>query len=63
LAKENDARITAVIVTKPFHLISITMMQKEYTRSEYKKHPDTVAAKALGVVADAAKCPTLNRIG
>jgi hypothetical protein len=63
LAKENYARITAVIVTKPFHLVSITMSQMEYTRSEYKKHSDTVAEKALGVVADVAKCPNLNRLG
>ena len=55
LAKENGARITAVTVTEPFHLFSVAMSQIEYTRSEYKKHADTVAERALGVVADAAK--------
>ena len=55
LAKENGARITAVTVTEPFHLFSVAMSQIEYTRSEYKKHADTAAEKALGVVADAAK--------
>ena len=55
LAKENGAKITAVTVTEPFHLFSVAMSQIEYTRSEYKKHADTVAERALGVVADAAK--------
>ena len=65
LAKENGARITAVTVTEPLHLFSVAMSQIEYTRSEYKKHVDTVAERALGVVADAAKsagvaCDTLH---
>jgi nucleotide-binding universal stress UspA family protein len=55
LAKENGARITAVTVIEPFHLFSVAMSQIEYTRSEYKKHADTVAERALAVVADAAK--------
>ena len=65
LAKENGARITAVTVTEPFHLFSVAISQIEYTRSEHKKHADTVSEKALGVVADAAKragvaCDTLH---
>jgi len=43
LAKENGARITVVTITEPFHLFSVAMSQIEYTRSEYKKHADTVA--------------------
>jgi nucleotide-binding universal stress UspA family protein len=55
LAKEIGAAITAVTVTEPFHLFSVAPSQLEYTRSEYKRHTDAVAKKALGVVSDAAK--------
>ncbi len=65
LAKENGARITAVTVTEPFHLFSVAISQIEYTRSEYKRHADAGAEKALGVVLDTAKragvaCDTLH---
>jgi nucleotide-binding universal stress UspA family protein len=65
LAKENGARITAVFVTEPFHVLSVALEQLEYTRSEYQKHADAVAEKALGAVATAAKhadvaCETLH---
>jgi nucleotide-binding universal stress UspA family protein len=55
LAKEIRAKVTAVTVTEPFHVISVAPRQIEYTRSEYKKHTDAVADKALGFVLDAAK--------
>jgi nucleotide-binding universal stress UspA family protein len=55
LAKEIAAKVTAVTVTEPFHVISVAPRQLEYTRSEYKRHTDAVAAKALGVVKDAAE--------
>jgi nucleotide-binding universal stress UspA family protein len=55
LAKQIGARITAVTVTEPFHVFSVEPRQLEYTRSEYQKHADAAAAKALGVVVDAAQ--------
>jgi nucleotide-binding universal stress UspA family protein len=54
LAKALGARVTAVTVTEPFHLFSLAPSQLEYTRSEYKKHTDAIAAKALGAVSAAA---------
>jgi len=55
LAKAIGAKITAVTVTEPFHVISVAPSQLEYTRSEYKKHTEAYAAKALAGAADAAK--------
>jgi nucleotide-binding universal stress UspA family protein len=54
-AKESSAKITAVTVTEPFHLISVSPSQIEYTRSEYKKHSEAEAEKVLGVVSAAAE--------
>ncbi len=64
-AKEIGAKITAVTVTEPFHVISISPNQLEYTPIEYEKHFKAHAAKVLGVVSDAAKlagviCETLH---
>ena len=55
LAKEIGAKVTAVTVTEPFHVISVAPRQLEYTRSEYERHADAVAGKALGAVLEAAK--------
>ena len=54
-AKEIGAKITAVTVTEPFHLLSVTPNQLEYAPIEYKKHAEAQAGKVLGVVSAAAK--------
>ena len=54
-AKEIGAKITAVTVTEPFHLVSVKPSQLEYTPIEYKKHAEAQANKVLGVVSAAAK--------
>jgi len=64
-AKKIGAKITAVTVTEPFHLISVAPSQLEYTPTEYKKHAETHAEKVLGAVSAAAKlagvhCETLH---
>jgi nucleotide-binding universal stress UspA family protein len=64
-AKESGARIIAMTVTEPFHLISVAPRQIEYTRSEYKKHSEAEAEKVLGVISAAAKragvaCETMH---
>lgn len=55
LAKEIGAKVTAVAVTEPFHLLSVALSQIEYTPSEYKKHTEAGAETALAVVSAAAK--------
>ena len=64
-AKEIGAKITAVTVTEPFHLLSVAPSQLEYTPTEYKKHAKANAEKVLGTVSAAAKsagvdCETLH---
>jgi nucleotide-binding universal stress UspA family protein len=64
-AKEIGAKITAVTVTEPFELVSVSQIQLEYTPIEYKKHFKAHAEKVLSVVLDAAKsagvvCDTLH---
>ena len=64
-AKEIGAKITAMTVTQPFHLLSVAPSQLEYTPIEYKKHAEASAAKVLGIVLAAAKsagvsCETLH---
>jgi nucleotide-binding universal stress UspA family protein len=54
LAKALGAKVTALNVTEPFHVFSVAPSQLEYTRNEYKKHTDAIAAKALGAVSAAA---------
>ena len=54
-AKEIAAKITAVTVTEPFHMLSVSPSQLEYTPIEYKKHAEAQANKVLGVVSAAAK--------
>jgi len=54
-AKEIGAKITAVTVTEPFHLLSLAPDQLEYTLIEYKKRAETHAEKVLGTVSNAAK--------
>jgi nucleotide-binding universal stress UspA family protein len=64
-AKEIGAKITAVTVTEPFHVLSLVPSQLEYTPIEYKKHAEAHAEKVLGTVSAAAKlagvaCETLH---
>jgi nucleotide-binding universal stress UspA family protein len=54
-AKETGAKITAVTVTEPFHVVSVKPSQLEYTRREYEKHAEAHAEKVLGAVSAAAK--------
>ena len=44
-AKEIGAKITAVTVTEPFHMLSAKPSQLEYTPGEYKKHAESCAKK------------------
>jgi nucleotide-binding universal stress UspA family protein len=64
-AKEIGAKITALTVTEPFHLVSVEPSQLGYTPIEYKKHAQAHAEKVLGSVSAAAKlagvgCDTLH---
>ena len=54
LAKEISAKITAVTVTEPFHLLSVKPSQLEYTPIEYKKYSEAHAETVLGRVSAAA---------
>jgi len=54
-AKQIGAKITAVTVTEPFHLLSVAPRQLEYTPLEYKKHAEAHAEKVLGTVSEAAR--------
>ena len=54
-AKEIGAKITAVTVTEPFHVLSLAPSELEYTPIEYKKHAEAHAQKVLGSVSAAAK--------
>jgi hypothetical protein len=64
-AKEIGAKITAMTVIEPFHLLSVAPSQLEYTPIEYKKHAEAHANKVLGIVSASAKsagvaCDTLH---
>ena len=64
-AKEIGAKITAMTVTEPFELVSVSQIQLEYTPIEYQKYSKAHAEKVLGIVSDAAKlagvvCDTLH---
>ena len=64
-AKEIGAKITAVTVTEPFHVLSLAPSELAYTPIEYKKHAEIHAEKVLGAVSVAAKsagvvCETLH---
>jgi nucleotide-binding universal stress UspA family protein len=64
-AKETGAKITAVTVTEPFHVLSLAPSELEYTPIEYKKYAEAHAEKVLGIVSATAKsagvvCETLH---
>jgi nucleotide-binding universal stress UspA family protein len=52
---EIGAKITAMTVTEPFHLLSVAPSQLECTPIEYKKHAEAYADKVLGTVSAAAR--------
>jgi nucleotide-binding universal stress UspA family protein len=54
-AKEIGAKITAVTVTEPFHLLSVAPSQLEYTPLEYKKHAEAHTGKVLSVASAMAE--------
>ena len=54
-AKEIGAKVTAMTVTEPFHLLSVEPNQLEYTPIEYKEHAAAHAEKVLGTISAAAK--------
>lgn len=65
VAKEIGAKVTAMTVTEPFHLLSVAPSQLEYTPLEYKKHATAHAETVLGRVSVVAKsagvaCETLH---
>ena len=59
-AKEIGAKITAVTVTEPSDLLSVTPTQLEYTPIEYQKHARAYAETVLGRVSAAAKSAGVN---
>jgi nucleotide-binding universal stress UspA family protein len=64
-AKEIGAKITAMTITEPFHLLSVAPNQLEYTPIEHKKYGEAYAENVLGTVSAAAKlagvaCETLH---
>jgi nucleotide-binding universal stress UspA family protein len=52
-AEEIGAKITAMTVTEPFHLLPVESSQLEYTPIEYQKHSKAHAEKVLCVVSAA----------
>lgn len=54
LAKAVNAKVTAVTVSTPFHVVSVEPAMVTDTPQTYQKHMATVAAKYLGEVAAAA---------
>jgi nucleotide-binding universal stress UspA family protein len=63
--QEVGAKITALTVTEPFHVLSLAPSELEYTPIEYKKHTEAQAEKVLGTVSAAAQsagvvCETLH---
>ena len=64
-AKEVGAKITAVTVTEPFNVLSLSPSELGYTPIEYRKYAEAYAKKLLDTVSAAAKsagvvCETLH---
>jgi len=55
LAKEIGAKITALTVSEPFHIIAFEPAMIADTSASYKKRTEEMAARTLGAVATAAK--------
>ena len=64
LAKAVNAKVTAVTVSTPFHVVSVEPAMVTDTPQTYQKHMATVAAKYLGEVVTAAaagvSCETVH---
>jgi nucleotide-binding universal stress UspA family protein len=64
LAKAVNAKVTAVTVSTPFHVVSVEPAMVTDTPQTYQKHMATVAAKYLGEVVAAAaagvSCETVH---
>jgi nucleotide-binding universal stress UspA family protein len=54
LAKETGAKITALIVSEPFHIVAVSPEKLKDTPASYKQRTEEHAAKILGAVATAA---------
>lgn len=54
LAKALDARVTAVTVTKPFHIFTADPVMIEDTPETYQRHVSAVASQYLRVAKDIA---------
>ena len=54
-AKEIGAKVTAITVTEPFHMLSVKPNQLEYTPIEYEKYAKAHVEKVLGDVSAVAK--------
>jgi nucleotide-binding universal stress UspA family protein len=59
LAKEIGAKITAVTVTEPFHIITIDPEMIEDTAASYKERARKTVARILGAVTNAAKAASV----
>lgn len=55
LAKETGARVTALTVSEPFHVLAVEPAMIEDTPASYEKRAKEHAAKILGAVAERAK--------
>jgi nucleotide-binding universal stress UspA family protein len=55
LAKALDAKITALTVSVPFHIVSLDTEMIEDTRPQYKKRMEAKAATLLGAIVETAK--------
>src|SRR5215831_17220375 len=65
LAKAVGAKVTAVTVTEPFNVLSLSPSELGYTPIEYRKYAEAYADKLLGTVSATAKssgvvCETLH---
>lgn len=54
LAKEIGAKVTAMTVTDPFHIVAVSPTMLRDTPASYKQHAEELAAKILGAVASTA---------
>lgn len=55
LAKDVGAKVTALTVSEPFHVMAFRADALEYTSDSYKQRAEERAAGILGAVASAAK--------
>jgi nucleotide-binding universal stress UspA family protein len=58
-AREIGAKVTALTVSEPFHVITVEAAMIEDTSASYEKRMSAYAAKVLGAVAVMAKAATV----